>query len=265
MTLPFSRVNYEDNHECVSWRGDSFSAGEELDAFLTKQVFSRLDDEEGEQDFRVELQGLSLTGMGTEYLEKVLKAKIPESRDWAAGEALSEAYLIECYGVVFPWNMERDKRNPFASLPGADLVGFIKQDDGTFRLALGEVKTSSENKYPPQVMYGRGGMIHQLDNLASDLVIIRQLLKWLLPRTRKEPYKNVFKNSCITFFNSQAKAITLFGVLIRDTAPNEQDLQKRGQSLRDKLELPSQCQLVALYLPWSIEELIPHIRKGGVE
>jgi len=256
-------TEYEDNHDSVSWRGHSFSVGSGFEGFLQENVRSRLDDAEGSEDFRSHLRGLELTGMGREALEAVLAAEAPEERDWAAGEALAEAFLMETRGIVFPWNMERDKRNPFGSLPGADLVGFLSEGGG-YRLALGEVKTSSEEAYPPQVMSGRSGhMGHQIDTLASNLTTICQLLKWLHPRTKGGQFQDAFDRSCVAFFESGTKAIALFGVLIRDTQPNARDLSARGTALRNRLSTPSRCDLIALYLPWKSDQLIPAIRQGG--
>lgn len=182
MSLVFAKVEYKDDHACVSWRGLSLDTGEQFSDFLRDRVASRLVDSIGQDEFRSHLNGLSLTGMGQTSLEAVLNAEAPEERAWAASEALAEAYLAENHGVVFPWNMERDKRNPFGSLPGADIVGFIN-DGECHRFALGEVKCSSEKKTPPQVMSGRSGhMGHQLDKLSHNITTICQLLKWLLPR-----------------------------------------------------------------------------------
>jgi hypothetical protein len=87
----------------------------------------------------------------------------------------------------------------------------------------------------------------------------------LFHRTRGETYEQAFKSSCINYFNSQTKDILLFGILIRDTAPNEKDLSGRGQALRGKLSAPTQCHLIALYLPWDIEQLGTHIRERGAK
>ncbi|MFP4243051.1 MAG: hypothetical protein ACLFTW_13865, partial [Chitinispirillaceae bacterium] len=132
------------------------------------------------------------------------------------------------------------------------------------RFALGEVKSSSERKYPPQVMSGRSGhMGYQLQTLADDLTRIYQLLRWLLPRVKNTEHQNSYDTASISFFNSNNKSIALFGVLIRDTAINENDLSTLGASLREKFSLPTTCNLVALYLPWSISELPAKIRAGG--
>lgn len=57
--------------------------------------------------------------------------------------------------------------------------------------------------------------------------------------------------------------MALFGIPICGTQPNERDLSARGKALRRKLTPPTQCDLVALYLPWKIDQLIPSIRQGG--
>lgn len=264
MNLPFLSKVYEDNHNCVSWSGLQCADTEHFSKFLSTKVLNRLDDTEGNDDFRSHLRGLDgLTGMGQESLAAVLNADHLEERSWAAGEALAEAFLEEQYDVVFPWNMERDKRNPFGSLPGADIVGFIGNTTDC-RFALGEVKSSSEPRHPPQIMSGRGGhMVHQLDGLANDLTKICQLLKWLLPRAKNNSYEAFFNQAAVTFFNSENKNVSLFGVLIRDTPSNAKDLSARGSDLRNKFSEPTTCQLTALYLPWQIEELISKIRNGG--
>ena len=184
MTEPsLTTVRYEHQDSQVTWCGVSMEDGSGFNTFMTGDVASRLHDEEGSTEFEAHLRGLVNTEFARYNLNVILAAKVPEEHDWAVGEAIAEAYLRCEYEITWPWNMERDKRNPNASLPGADLVGFeIEGDDA--RLALGEVKTSTDVNTPPGVMNGRSGMIHQIDNLASNLSLICQLLKWLLPRCK---------------------------------------------------------------------------------
>lgn len=262
MSFP-SEVAYQSTHGCVSCDGLHAQDGDVLGAFLTGPVAARLDDTEGGEELRDHLRGLSLTGMGQDALAEVLAAEVSEERDWAAGEALAEALLEEDHDVVLPWNTVRDKRNPFASLPGADIVGF-QRDGDSHRLALGEVKCSSEAQWPPQVMSGRsGGIGHQLDNLATNLGTICQLLKWLLHRVKRTAYEEAFNQACTRYLNSGHRDLSLFGVLVRDQAANEADLRARGRSLGGQLQAPTRCRLIALYLPWSISRLPELIRQGG--
>lgn len=180
-----------------------------------------------------------------------------------SGEALSEAWLSAEYNVTWPWNMDRDKRNPKACLPGADLIGFVQIDE-EIRLLFGEVKSSSEQKYPPQVMSGRPGYLgHQIDNLATNLSTILQLFKWLWPRCKGTDSEPLFNSSISLYLNSGNKAVSIFGILIRDTVVNELDLKARGQALGNTIEHPTYCRLAALYMPCIIKELPTRVRGGN--
>ena len=109
-----------------------------------------------------------------------------------------------------------------------------------------------------------GHMDHQIDRLAHDITTIYQLIKWLHPRVRCGPHQAAFDRSCTNYFNSVKKSVAIFGVLIRDTQPNEGDLLARGRTLRGELASTTQCDLVALYLPcWQLDQLVPSNRQGG--
>ena len=149
------------------------------------------------------------------------------------------------------------------SLPGADIVGFIKTNSG-YKLAFGEVKTSSENRYPPQVMSGRSGNLgYQIDSLVTNMGTISQLLYWLHPRCKNTEFQEAYNASAIAYFNSGNKDASIFGVLIRDTTPNQLDLEGRGNSLGGEVTAPTSCTLIAIYLPCKICDL-PGIMQGGV-
>jgi hypothetical protein len=141
-------------------------------------------------------------------------------------------------------------------------VGFVTQGSET-RLALGEVKSSSDRNSPPNVMTGRKGMARQLENLATDEGLLHTLLRWLQPRCRGSSAEPHFNAAIRTLLQSGNKAMTLFGVLVRDTQPDERDLRKRGQHLAGIVNAPAGCQLLALYLPCSIASLPARI-SGGV-
>jgi hypothetical protein len=255
-------VSYETKDRQVSWRGVSIADGVDFTNFMTQDVASRLNDKEGANEFEDHLRGLANTDFARESLDDILAAEILEERDWAVGEAMAEAYLGREHQIISPWNMGRDKRTPKASLPGADLVGFeIAGND--VRLALGEVKTSSDADTPPNVMYGRSGMTHQIDKLANELSLIAQLLKWLLFRCTSTPHKASFDAAVSLFLDSGNKAVALFGVLVRDTQPAQMDLQARGQALAGRLQDPTSCQLIAVYLPCAIADLPARV-SGGV-
>jgi hypothetical protein len=258
---PLETVNYERHDRQVSWRGISLNECAEFDSFVAGDVSLRLHDQEGTDNFKATLRSLATTGFAQNSLNEILAAESVEERDWAIGEAVAEAYLTRRHNIDWPWNMERDKRTPKASLPGADLVGF-EVNGQDIRLALGEVKTSGEAKAPPGVMNGRSGMKHQVDDLATDLRLVVQLLKWLLPRCKGNKHQSYFNVAVSLFLNSGNKAVALFGVLIRDTQPNELDLKARGEALAGTVPTPATCQLIALYIPLTIADLPKRVLGG---
>lgn len=253
---------YNEQKNQVRWQGYKLLEGAPFDSFMSDHVAARLFDQEGLSDFEAHLRGLAVTDFAQDSLRQILSAEVEEERDWAVGEAIAEAWLSIKYNIVWPWNMERDKRTPKSSLPGADLVGFHVTNTQTL-LVLGEVKTSGENRYPPQVMSGRsGGIGHQIDKLATKPELIATLLKWLWPRCKYTSFKPHFDSSVMTYFQSGNKAVSLYGVLIRDTDVNELDLKGRGFSLGDSIVPPTTCNLIALYIPGTIADL-PCKAKGG--
>lgn len=255
-------IAYSSIQNATSWDGVCFADGCKFDDFMANEVASRLHDEAGSADLKSHLNSLASTGFAQDSLQAILEAEHPEERDWAVGEALAEAWLSREHGVVWPWNMERDKRTPQASLPGADLVGFVTQGSET-RLALGEVKCSSDSNTPPNVMTGRNGMARQLEALATDIGLLHTLIRWLQPRCRGNGAEPHFNAAVGLLLQSGNKAMTLFGVLVRDTQPDERDLRNRGQHLGEIIKAPAGCQLLALYLPCSIATLPDRVQGGG--
>ena len=247
-------THYQGTDQQVAWHGIEYPNAPEFEAHLTHKVAPRVRDDEGGQQFEATLRSVAITGFANDALRAILEAAEPESRDWAIGEALAEVHLSEAHGVTWPWNTERDKRNPAASLPGADLVGIMTDQQGPL-LVMGEVKTSSEVAAPPQVMSGRSGMVHQLDTIASDLRILGTLLKWLHFRCRNTPHEPTYKQAVKRLLDSSNRAIALFGVLVRDTTPAERDLSARGRALSATLQAPTVCYLIALHVPFPIGDL----------
>jgi len=257
----FNVACYEGVQGQVDWQGLRVDEGDAFETFMGTDVAARLHDAQGADDFETHLRGLANTGFARDSLAAILAAQVPEERDWAVGEAIAEAHLQQAHSVIWPWNMERDKRTPRASLPGADLVGFQVKGD-LVRLALGEVKTSSDTNTPPNVMSGRGGMRHQLEELAHNLTLIGQLLKWLQPRCKGTAYEASFDLAVSLLLESGNRAVVLFGVLIRDIPPDQRDLSARGQLLAKSLEDPTRCHLIALYLPCTITALPTRVSGG---
>ncbi|WP_266169101.1 hypothetical protein [Dyella subtropica] len=255
-------IAYNSASGCARWTGISLSAGDAFSSFLAGEVSARLNDETGKTSFATHLTGLASTGFAIESLGRILGAESPEERDWAVGEALAEAWLTNQHGVVWPWNMDRDKRTPKASLPGADLIGFVTVDNRTC-LALGEVKSSSDTSTPPNVMNGRKGMTQQLEALIANLSLLYTLVRWLQARCHQTAVQTDFDAAIRHLLESGNKAIALFGVLVRDTQPNELDLKKRATKLGRTIASPTACDLIALYLPCTVQSLPDLVKQGG--
>ncbi len=251
--LPASAV-YAGADGVVVWEGYAVSDEEALRAFLRGPVAARAQDTGEEESFEDELQALATTGMGTEFLARFLAA-VPEEKSWEIGEAFAEAVLAEDGNreVIWPWNDLRDRRTPQASLPGADLVGFCR-DDGGFCLLFGEVKTSSDAGAPPQVMYGRSGMTWQLESNATRLDVQHSLLRWLRWRCQSAELKTVYRQAVGRYLNSSGKDLLIVGVLLRDTPSNEKDVKSRARYLAGCLEAPTQVEVYAWYLPLAVSD-----------
>ncbi len=253
---------YSKNDGQVIWHGKSIDDQGEFNAFLSGPTRSRLFDEGQHAQYEADLRALATTEMASDTIMRLLASE-PGKEPWEVGEALAECLLEKERGVKFPWNSERDKRTPKASLPGADLVGLVENGEDAL-LVLGEVKTSSDANNPPQVMTGKSGMIHQLDNLATDISIHNSLLKWLHPRCKNTDLWPLYEKAAKKYLASGGRAIKLVGMLMRDTAPNELDLKNRAKHLATKVSTPTEVELDAWYLPTPIDEWSIVVQGGAV-
>jgi len=189
VTVPLQLTQcFGQNYGQVKYEGQRVVNAHECHTYLETRVNPRLTDQENVAQVEADLRDLATTDMETETIERLLRSTSPV-KPWEVGEAMAECLLEDFYGVIWPWNMERDKRTPRASLPGADLVGFWQEGDDVY-LVLGEVKTSEDIHTPPNNMTGRSGMIKQLEGLVHNHKLHFCLMKWLSPRckgTRFEP------------------------------------------------------------------------------
>jgi hypothetical protein len=238
---------FSNSQSQVSWQGRRIINAEEFGTYLRGKVYERLIDEENRRACMADLEGLATTGMASDRLRQFIASE-PAREPWEVGEAIAECLLADILDVKWPWNSERDKRSPRASLPGADLVGFLPEGDSVF-LLLGEVKTSEDKNTPPGVMSGRTGMIHQLDQLANELPNHWTLIKWLYPRCQQAEFRQLYEKAIREYISTNGRALVLCGLLMRDTTPNELDLKNRAQALVGKVVAPTRIQLTAWYLP----------------
>lgn len=237
---------YELGKAPVTATGHRFTAGE-LATTLKERLPSILFDEAGRAQVREVLSGLATTDFKAQQIEAAL-AVPPPLRDWQVGEAMAEAYLVDHRGCEFPWPSGRDLRNPNASPAGADLVGF-QRDAGGARFAFGEVKTSEEDRRPPQVVTGRHGLAKQLEDLRDTVPVKNHLIyQYLGIRAAGSSWKDTFRLAAARYLENPAD-VSLFGVLVRDIDPDEQDLSQRTASLAKKCPAPTTIEVRAFYLP----------------
>lgn len=254
MTPCTIQEHYDGRSGQATWNGRSIADDPDLHAFLSGPVRDRLLDIEGAKEFAGDLGGLAGTGLGSETVEAVLSATEHSRRPWEVGEAAAEALLEEHRGLVWPWNKERDKLTPKASLPGADLVGLISLGDDDAVLAIGEVKTSGDKDTPPGVMTGRSGMAHQLERFEKDPTLQGTVLRWLHARCKGSPFWSRYQAAVSRYLSSGGCELVLFGLLMRDTDPHVLDLEARGKTLGDGATAPTTYELSAWHLPFPIEE-----------
>lgn len=210
------------------WRGVNIDDAGEFDVYLRGPVWERVNDAEFEVDLAQDLQALATTDMATRTLESLLNSVVTP-QDWEVGEAMAECLLSDEVGAVWPWNENRDRKTPKASLPGADIVGFIGEGDETTFL-FGEVKTSSHAETPPGVMNGRSGLAHQIDTLATAQSHHFTLIKWLRARCTTDDLRARFRTATQRYLISEGKDFAIIGVLLRDTVAHQDDLRTRGQT-----------------------------------
>lgn len=221
-------------------------SGEELDAALTGPVAAVLFDDEGTADIEEILLGLADTEFEQDGLRRVL-AGPTRIEDWRVGEAIAETWLTDHRDCHFPWPDGRDERKRGSSLPGADLVGLHTDTHGDC-LAFGEVKTSSEPRYPPGTMYGSKGLKRQLEDLRDRTSIRDDLFKYLGHRATGAAWKDRFQRAGKRYLANKSD-VALFGFLVRDVAPHQDDLRAPVDSLGKGRPHGTVIELVALYVP----------------
>jgi hypothetical protein len=224
----------------ISWTAD------ELNAALAGPVAEVIFDDAGKADLAALLAGLS----ETEFDQTTI---------------LAESYLVQHRKCHFPWPDGRDERKSGSSLPGADLVGF--QNDGeTDRFAFGEVKTSSEKQYPPGAMHGHKGLKQQLEDLRDKEPIRRDLVKYLGYRATNASWKDQFERA-VSRYLTNSNDVRVFGLMVRDVPPHEDDLRIRVSSLGRNCSEAMIIELMAMYLPLgsiaTLSEKVLTFRQGG--
>ena len=252
---------YENTNEWSAYQGIVLKDG--FDEYLSSRVRARFYDIEGTEALIEEFKDLPSTGFEEQLLIDIFSTS-PSIEDWRIGEVLAECYLEDFEKVRFHYPSSRDAKNPKANLQGADLVGFIDIDEHTTIFLFGEVKTSSDKRSPPQVMYGRSGMIDELRGIKNNPDIRKALIKWLAFKVKdlseNEPFKKDYLKALKIYIQEGVEdKYYLIGILVRDTIPKETDLKSRYLSLKKDLAKEARLKLIALYIPIQIEEMKEYV------
>lgn len=237
---------------------------EELSSSLVGPVAELVFDDEGKADLTSLLTGLPETEFNPDAIRGIL-SNSTEPEDWRVGEALAESYLVHNRNCQFPWPDGRDERKSGSSLPGADLVGF-HNDGRCDRFAFGEIKTSSDRNYPPGAMYGQTGLKQQLEDLRNNHIIRQNLVKYLGHRAKNAAWEPRFKNAAGKFLKD-SNDVRIFGAMVRDVPPHEDDLRARTDKLGDGCPVNMRMELLAIYIPENsistLSEKVVQSRNGG--
>ena len=211
----------------------------------------------GDTNFDELINNLSDTGFDTSTLETVLASQ-PGLTSWEWGECFAYDQVEKHLGINIPWPPFWDRRLRRASLPGADIIG-LKDEGNNIIFVFGEIKTSSQEKYPPDVMTKpNDGLIDQIKRLASRETI-KDHIQWLSLRAEGKDWKEDF-NKALKYYVQHDIGYIIIGLLIRDTLPNVHDLKCVLEKLRT-FEITTIC--YGFYLPFKINNCIAMCFNGG--
>lgn len=245
MTIAVGKMEYQLGVHPTTGCGFSYSE-DELNTALSGKVREIVFDVEGQTQI---INNLYVeTGFSKDQIEQKLKVDFYKPEDWRIGEGIAECYLSTHRKCLFPWPDSRDERKVGSSLPGADLVGFQIETDDAVYFAYGEVKTSSENRCPPQVVTGRSGLQAQVEDLRDNETTKCTLMKYLAHRYKGQSWEKLFQKAAANFLHC-SRNIRVFGFLVRDTPPNQRDIEVRINNLSNNQYPETHIELLALYLP----------------
>lgn len=269
--IPVGNECYHETNGSIHAFGREWSEAD-LNAALNSEVSAAVYDCEGNKGIQSMLKLVETTDFENGELEKVLSCS-DKLKPWQVGEAIAGCYLEKHRNCCFPWPNSRDVRRPGSSLPGADLVGFITEDDNT-RFAFGEVKTSEQEMWPPQVCRGRSGT-HSLGAQIEDLCLQDRIkiyiFRYLGHRVElsTERSRNVaiqFRNAATRFLNNH-NDVYVVGFLVRDVEPKAADFSVLLTRISKIKPSTTTVELFALYLPkgriCTLAKTIERVRKDG--
>ena len=246
-------IQYSHQDDQNSYEGILFDDAH-AEQYLSTRVSEKFYDQEVTRNLAEQLD-VSESGFNGDFIRDIVQTN-PDYTDWKIGECIAECFLEDDKQARFYHHFGRDLKNQKASQSGADLVGIVNLD-GEAVFLFGEVKTSGSAESPPGVMHGESGMMRQLGNIRDSRTLRFDLINWLafkcLYNNTKEAKKD-FITALKVYKTSQNMKVALVGILIRDTAPNEDDLRLGYERFSGETTPEMSLGLSALYLPIRIGE-----------
>jgi len=221
-------------------------------AFFSSKVASKIVEADCAEQLRTHLEELETTGFDSSALITEMSKSTVQVKDWEIGEAIAEVVLAEEHDAIFPWETGWDKRTPRASLPGADIVGF--QNKTAPRFMFGQVKSSSENRLPPQVVNsGKDCLRNQMHTLKHECAERIQLIQWLLVRAKGSAWENSFNEALERYVQED---YYLVGILISGgRAANAKDLTGICKGINHTKD-SGEISLFGYYLPFDMKSWV---------
>jgi hypothetical protein len=239
------RIQYETERAHIRVAGFIAPSEAECREYFARRVAARLAENDNTEVLREHLVELDATGFSLGALTEQI-ANRPAAKDWEIDEAFAEVALSDGHKVLFPWPTGFDKRTPKASLPGPDLVGLHRHDAPRF--VFGQVKSSSEQRVPPQVVSSTDDCLrNQMRRLLYQSADREQLIGWLLVRMRDTAWESAFNEALQRYADGD---LWLVGVLVSgDRQPAETDLTDICEGIGCQTASPD-VQLLGFYLPF---------------
>jgi len=242
---------FESEHNHVIVAGFIAASEEECRQYFEHRVAAKLAESDGTQELREHLIELETTGFNLRELASQVESS-PKAKDWEIGEAFAEIVLEDGHEAMFPWPTGFDKRTRKASLPGPDLVGFHRH--AAPRFVFGQVKSSSEERVPPQVVNSTEDCLrNQMQRLRHCSADRQQLISWLLVRMRGTEWERAF-NEALERYSSDD--LWLVGVLVSGKRePAETDLANICAGIGHGPGA-TEVRLLGFYLPFHKDEWV---------
>ncbi|MFF7224109.1 hypothetical protein ACIP4T_27085 [Streptomyces massasporeus] len=212
---------------------------------LAEPIQELLQDVKGAEDVRRSLEEVTRTAFRIDRLETVLSATGTVS-EWRVGESLAEHHLASQHACVFPWPSGRDLKNPGTSGGGVDLIGFDTSGEKA-ALALGEVKTSRQQLWPPSALTGRHGLEKQLEGLRNNDDRKTWAVRYIAMHAVGKDWHGIYTEAMVRFLDDP-EDVQLFGTLVHVADSNELDLKTRAKNLSDGCPPVTKIRLTAIYV-----------------